>query len=622
MFRRLSAFALALLLAGCAATPAPESAAATATPSPSAALTQTPGRCPTYEEAMAAAAGPGETGEGAYTDADACLQNAYALAAALYAKDASAAAAACGRALDDAPNENAGAADLFPFADLTGLVVEGFAFTGGGAGEPLWLQITVADPGATPLPAGATTYAVEFGDGYYTDANCVQALIPQAQYQPQQGRAWQAVTSFRNWVTGDAWQDAADLPPAGVAYYLTSFAAGRGVTAGETGAWPADRLAEQAQDAFGRRLDVFDNPSEAAFRSERYGGVYDAETDTFALAASPGDSNRNWRMTALTEEPDGTCTLTLAEGTNCLWMEPAAQLAYTLQENDDGSFALLGAQWAGGEKTPRYEIWNADVRLPDGTALPETLPLRVEFAPGATWQQAAEAVGMQPADLQALNPGVPLRDDGTFDGYPLLVDTGYPLPQGGQRKVRIVTPWVAYQGEQVYTVPASLSREAGIAAAEAADFLRHLSLRSGYWPAEPVESETGAELYQAQAGARFTEYGDLENYLAAVFTPELAAQYAAGGYEPAVSAYVGYLAGPQGELRFGGGERGGNPLLLTELCTEPQTRPDGSLVYGILGIESAADAGPGGPPACAVWHTVRLVETEEGWRVAEMTLAG
>ena len=83
MFRRLSAFALALLLAGCAATPAPESAAATATPSPSAALTQTPGRCPTYDEAMAAAAGPGETGEGAYTDADACLQNAYALAAAL-----------------------------------------------------------------------------------------------------------------------------------------------------------------------------------------------------------------------------------------------------------------------------------------------------------------------------------------------------------------------------------------------------------------------------------------------------------------------------------------------------------------------------------------------------------
>ena len=74
MFRRLSALALALLLAGCAATPAPESAAATATPSPSAALMPTPGRCPTYDEAMAAAAGPGETGKGAYTDADACLR--------------------------------------------------------------------------------------------------------------------------------------------------------------------------------------------------------------------------------------------------------------------------------------------------------------------------------------------------------------------------------------------------------------------------------------------------------------------------------------------------------------------------------------------------------------------
>ena len=200
MFRRLSAFALALLLAGCAATPAPESAAATATPSPSAALTPTPGRCPTYEEAMAAAAGPGETGEGAYTDADACLQNAYALAAALYAKDASAAAAACGRALDDAPNENAGAADLFPFAESDR-----------------------ADGGRLRLHGrrgGGTALAANHGRRPWRDAaarRCdhIRRRIrrrllhrrqlragadPAGAVSAAAGRAWQAVTSFRNWV--------------------------------------------------------------------------------------------------------------------------------------------------------------------------------------------------------------------------------------------------------------------------------------------------------------------------------------------------------------------------------------------------------------------------------------
>ena len=360
---------------------------------------------------------------------------------------------ACGRALDNAPNENTGAADLFPFADLTGLVVEGFAFTGGGAGEPLWLQITVADPGATPLPAGATTYAVEFGDGYYTDANCVQALIPQAQYQPQQGGARQAVTSFRNWVTGDAWQDAADLPPAGGGLLPDELRSrARRPRRGRPAPGRADRLAEQAQDAFGRRLDVFDNPSEAAFRSERYGGVYDAETDTFALAASPGDSpNRQ----LADDRPDRRSRWNLYPDPrprrNCLWMQPRGPAGlHVAGKTTTAASPLLGAQWAGGEKTPRYEIWNADVRLPDGTALPETLPLRVAFAPDTTWQQAAEAVGMQPAELQALNPGVPLRDDGTFDGYPAACQ--YRLPAAAGRPAQ-----GAHRGRPGWPIRASRS---------------------------------------------------------------------------------------------------------------------------------------------------------------------
>ena len=195
----------AALLAGCSRagslpasagqTPAPASPVPAQTAQP-----QAPSGCPDYARAMADAAGPGDI-DPAYTDADACLQNAYALAAALFRGDAGAAAAACGVTAEDLAHA-AGAAqdDRFPFADLTGLQVEGFAFSGGGAGEPLWLTLSVAEPGTTPLPQGTTVYAVEFGDGYYTAAGCVQALVPQGSYLPQSGGAYTAVSSFRNWI--------------------------------------------------------------------------------------------------------------------------------------------------------------------------------------------------------------------------------------------------------------------------------------------------------------------------------------------------------------------------------------------------------------------------------------
>ena len=68
---------------------------------------------------MADAAGPGDI-DPLTTDADACLQNAYALAAALFRGDAGAAAAACGVAAEDLAHTTAAAQDdRFPFADLT-----------------------------------------------------------------------------------------------------------------------------------------------------------------------------------------------------------------------------------------------------------------------------------------------------------------------------------------------------------------------------------------------------------------------------------------------------------------------------------------------------------------------
>ena len=633
----LAAAILAAVFGGCRPATGNETSGAPETPASSDAAASgqdasqaaspaaTRGPCPDYDQAMADATGagyPDSAWQSMGTDEATCLQNAYALAAALYHKDAAAAAAACGyTGLPYAEGKHTTIDDQFPFETLDGLAVNGFSFSGG-TDEPLWMTISVTDAGNTPLPVGETTYALEFGNGYYVTSGCVSAMIPQEYYRAQEEDALTYVRTFRSWVTARPWANPNDLPNVTTAYYVASFAAMRGAPTDAGGVWKASDLAAQARDAFGTELYAFEDPYEAAFTQEGWGSVYDGETDTFQLAASPGDGNRNCRMTGFTENASaGTWTLTMARGTNSLWMEPYQSVAYTLRQNGDGSWAILYADWAGGSKVTDYAMWETSVRLPDGSALPERLPLRVDLGEQMTWQQASDALDMDVSELQALNPDVQPDEDGTFLACDLLVDTDYALPDSLQRVVLIENPWEDYQGSRSYCVPASLDEEESIVTAEALDFLWHFSVRTGYFPAQPVENDKNAELYQAVDGARFTKYSELKAYLDSVFTPELAAQYADGGYNAEYRCYTGYMAGENDELRFGGGERGTNPLVLTQLCTGPQTQPDGSLVFGLLGIESSEAAGTGAPPARAVWHTIRLVKTDDGWRVAEASLA-
>ena len=607
-------------------TPVPSEATVSGQDTPQAGDTAaTRGPCPDYDEAMADATGagyPDSAWQSMGTDEATCLQNAYALAAALYHNDTATAAAACGYTdRSYAEGKHLTIDDEFPFETLDGLVVNGFSFSGG-TDEPLWLTISVADPGSTPLPAGETTYALEFGNGYYVTSGCVSAMIPKEYYRAQEADALTYVQSFRSWVTTRPWADPNDLPPLTTAYYVASFAAMRGAQTDTTGVWKASDLAAKARKAFGSELYAFEDPYEAAFTQEGWGSVYDEATDTFLLAASPGDGNRNCRITGFTENASaGTWTLTMSRGANSLWMKPYQSVAYTLRQNEDGSWAILYADWVGGSKVTDYSMWETSARMPDGTALPESLPLRVDLGERMTWQQAADALNMKVAELKAMNPDVQPDEDGTFLACDLLVKEGYPLPGTLQRVVLINNPWEDYQGSRSYYVPASLDEQASAVTAEALDFLWHYNVRLGYFPARPVENDKDAELYQAVDGARFTTYSELKAYLESVFIPELAEQYADGGYNAQYRCYAGYMAGENDELCFGGGERGTNPLVLTQFCTEPQTQPDGSLVFGLLGIESSQAAGVGAPPARAVWHTIRLVETDDGWRVAEASLA-
>ena len=389
MFCRFSASFLALLLlAACAAQPAPApTPAPSAAPSPSAAPGPSPSaapevseaiildRCPTYDEAMAAVSGPGDSGE--QLDAETCLQNAYALAAALYNGDAGAAAAACDAAAVDT-DRAASAEDIFPFADLSGLQLQGFSFSGGGAGEPLWLTLSVAAPGETMLPEGTTTYAVEFGDGWFVAAGCVQALVEQPYYLPQTGSAYTTVRSFRTWVTDQPWRDANDLPPLRTAYYLSGFAAGRGLEPS------GGRAAASGRGRFWPRRRRM--PSALCRKPSKTAGPPLSPMKTLAVFTTKPPILSSWRparataaetrrMSAFEEKADGAVSLTIARGCNSLWMRPDRQITYTLCQNADGSWAILRAGWAGGHKTPEYQIWGTSVRLGNGRPLPDTLPL-------------------------------------------------------------------------------------------------------------------------------------------------------------------------------------------------------------------------------------------------------
>ena len=50
-------------------------------------------------------------------------------------------------------------------------------------------------------------------------------------------------------------------------------------------------------------------------------------------------------MIAFTQNADGTAALTIARGANGLWMQPGQQVTYTMRPNDDGSWAILRADW-------------------------------------------------------------------------------------------------------------------------------------------------------------------------------------------------------------------------------------------------------------------------------------
>ena len=217
-------------------------------------------------------------------------------------------------------------------------------------------------------------------------------------------------------------------------------------------------------------------------------------------------------------------------------------------------------------------------------------------------------------------------EDLTGDGRKELI-VGWKISSDVQT-VTIKTPWVQsqYQQSKTYEVPAALDEQAAAAMAEAYDFLGHLEVSTGYTPVEPVEGKVN--LFRSVEGARFTRYSDFVSYLNAVFTPELAQTYAIGAYfNEEWDFYLGgYMEGDNDELWQTAGDRGTNIYYCGTLFTEPETQPDGSVTFWQLSLQLDEEAFAGwegeGPyvPAFAEPSLVRLVPTENGWRVAQLSL--
>ncbi len=276
----------------------------------------------------------------------------------------------------------------------------------------------------------------------------------------------------------------------------------------------------------------------------------------------------------------------------------------------------------------------ATSRLEDLAVLPEDgVTLQVMWWGGnGTLADAAETYGMTLEELQRLNPDVSdadLMDDskGIYYYVTLLLKDGlYQLPETQTQTVTITVPWVQNRNDNVssYEITAALDEQAAAAMAEAYSFLAHMNICCGYGPSEPVGEKEN--LYRAVEGARFTNYTDFTSYLNAVFSPELAESYAnSARYDEKMNIYAGgYMQGENDELWFTGGERGTNILYCGTTFTEPELQSDGSLTFWQLSLQADYDSFEGWTQPVKVAQAevtpVRLVPTENGWRVDKLEL--
>lgn len=206
---------------------------------------------------------------------------------------------------------------------------------------------------------------------------------------------------------------------------------------------------------------------------------------------------------------------------------------------------------------------------------------------------------------------------------------GYVLPKVPMERVTVDVPWLMYDfgRPNQYTLPADLDEQALCALAAAHYFLYNFNgMHHGF---DPCEFDRETYCSTATEGALYTRYSDLVQFFDCVFTPDNYAGMLGGPLAAGETPDSGLFYQGEGDsICFLAGDRGGNIAYCGTVYSEPALQPDGSLLFWQFSLyldeddENFVGWGPGNKytPVEARATPVRLVPSDNGWRVAEYSL--
>lgn len=241
-----------------------------------------------------------------------------------------------------------------------------------------------------------------------------------------------------------------------------------------------------------------------------------------------------------------------------------------------------------------------------------------------TLEEAAEIFHTTVENLKELNPDWQdkySRAIGCYWALKVQADP-YTLPMNNVVTVTVNAPWVEgyYDRTEVCDVPASLDKQARAALASAYYFQYHWwGMHAGFLPYEKLDEPVGFFNYRAADGAFYTKFSEFGSFLHTVYSDAWVDDMLS--MDPAL-----FAEGENDTILTLDGDRGGNIAYCGHLFTEPELQPDGSLTFWQLSLTCESDDFKGWAgeetivPDTATVTTVRLVPTENGWRVDALEL--
>ena len=241
-----------------------------------------------------------------------------------------------------------------------------------------------------------------------------------------------------------------------------------------------------------------------------------------------------------------------------------------------------------------------------------------------TLEEAAEIFHTTVENIKELNPDWQdnySRNGGRYWALKVQADP-YTLPMNNVVTVTVNAPWVEsyYDRTEVCDVPASLDKQARAALASAYYFQYHWwGMHAGFLPYEKLDEPVGFFNYRAADGAFYTKFSEFGSFLHTVYSDAWVDDMLSMDPAP-------FAEGENDTILTLDGDRGGNIAYCGHLFTEPELQPDGSLAFWQLSLTCESDDFKGWAgeetivPDTATVTTVRLVPTENGWRVDALEL--